>query len=648
MQLLYNKRIHLIILIVLPLLVFIKSVSYDFIGFDDNGIISDNIETLKDISKIDTVFKSDAFLHQHGDFYRPVQTLTYMLDAQISKEKPWMYHLSNVLIHVLTCVSLYYFLIFFRFSALTAFLLASLFSVHPLFGTAVAWVPARGDILIGLLGVLLFISFGKFVQTGKTVFFGLHVLLFALCLFTKETTVLFPLFLVYYYLLILKKPVHVKTALLFFTAWILCFAGYYLLRKNVVENTTTVDVFGLIPFLKNNPVIPTIAGKFFIPQGLSTLPLYNNLSTIIGIASLILIAYLTFEYSRHSRWQSLMGLMWFILFVIPPAVYRLENASCFFTYLEHRTYLPIIGILLLLGSLLDDLVQKKWIGKLLVIHLVVLCVFGWMAFNHAEDYKDNFSFSNGSAVQNNPTGLQSRARWYFQRKQYDKALTDLNKAIDLCPNASMYFERGKLKSVMNDHRGSLQDFTLALTYNPQFTEALVARSIEQRKNGNRDAALKDMYMAMKQAPYNPAIYFSYGNLMVEKQSYQDALEAYNKAIDMNSDYADALNNRAFVKIQLNDFAGAVKDCYGALAVKPVFALAYSNLGTAYRELNKSDSAFFCFNKGIAIDSSVADAYFGRGLTWLKIGAKQSACKDFTTAYLRGYAAAKNYADASCK
>ena len=129
-----NKTLlHLLIITILPILVYVQSVNYDYTNFDDNGIILQKFDIVGNIHHIDTAFKVDAFFNPTGDFYRPVQNITFMLDAQVSKDKLWMFHITNLLIHILTCISLYFFLPFLNIKKYTSFLLAALFSIHPLF-----------------------------------------------------------------------------------------------------------------------------------------------------------------------------------------------------------------------------------------------------------------------------------------------------------------------------------------------------------------------------------------------------------------------------------------------------------------------------------------------------------------------------------
>jgi tetratricopeptide (TPR) repeat protein len=653
-----SRSWHIGLLVLLPCIIYIQSVKFDYTNFDDNGIILQKFDVVKNIKNVDTAFQVDAFFNSTGDFYRPVQNISYMLDAQVSGSKLWMFHITNLLIHILTCISLYFFLQFLHLKRYTAFLLALLFAVHPLFASGVGWIPSRGDILIGLFGILLFLSFGLYFRTKKLVYMVLHALLFLVTIFTKETTVLFPLFFLYYYFLVLRKDIAVedrrksfRKLIPFFVSWVAIFLFYYFLRKKVVANTgANVDVLGIIPFFKNNTVIPTIIGKFFVPFNLSTLPLYDNITTIIGLIFLLIITYLTFEYSREKRWAALMGLIWFLFFAIPPTIYRLENADTFFNYLEHRTYLPMIGIVIILGYFLDDHLSSPTFAKRFIwLYMAVTLIFGSLAFVHCADYQNNFTLSSRAAALNNPSGLSMRAGNYMEKKDTTNALADINKAIELSPkDPNMFFSRGKIWSKMQDHVAAEQDFTLALNLNPNFIDAYAARSVERRFLKKYEAAFRDIYTAISRDTANPKLYMSFGNLFVAVENYPEAIKSFSKAITLQPSYAEAYNNRGYSKLLTGDYEGTINDCYKAIQLKVKSPYVFNNLGRAYREINKTDSAFYYFDKAIQTDKNFGQAYFEKGKAWQKINANSSACKDWNTALQLGYREAKESIDKYCK
>jgi tetratricopeptide (TPR) repeat protein len=651
-----SKGWHIALLVLFPVLIYIQSLGFEYTNFDDNGIILQKFEVVGNIKKIDTAFKVDAFFNKTGDFYRPIQNASFMLDAAVSREKLWMFHITNLLIHILTCISLYFFLQLLKLKRMTAFLVSLLFAVHPLFASGVGWIPSRGDILIGLFGIQLFMTFALYFKTKKIIYFLLHTLLFFLTLFTKETTVLFPLFLVYYYFLVFRKEQAVEgepalkilpllrnsflKLLPFFLVWAGLLVFYLMLRKPVVTGTgATIDVLGVIPFFKNNPVIPIIIGKFFVPVNLSTLPLYDNLSTIIGVIFLLAIAYVTVEFSRKKKWAVLMGLLWFLLFAIPPTIYRLENADTFFNYLEHRTYLPMIGILIILGFLLDRYLLTHNFRVLKYVYPIFILIFSVLAFIHCADYRNNFTLSSRAAKLDNPSGLSMRAGNYMSKGDTASALADIEKAIQLSPkDANMFLSRGKIRARMQNHEGAEQDFTLAITLNSGLNEAFLQRSIERRLLKKYEGSFRDIKTVLDREPANPKLHMSLGNLLVEVKDFENAVLAYSEAIKLQPAYAEAYSNRGYAKLFVKDFQGAADDCSKAIGMmgKSPSPYSFNNLGHAYRELNQLDSAFKYFDKAIAAKARFPEAFFERGKAKQQMNKQDDACADWNMALQQGY------------
>lgn len=643
-----NKWWHILALIILPALIYFQSINFDYTNFDDNGIILQKFDIVGNIKKIDTAYKVDAFFNKTGDFYRPVQNITFMLDAQVSREKLWMFHITNLLIHICTGIALYFFLQIVHINRRNAFLLSLLFSAHPLFASGVGWVPSRGDILIGLLGILLFITFDRHIVKQKIIYVFLHAITFLVIIFTKETTILFPLLLLFHYFLNIQHPQEIKKIkyhslklLPYAIIWASVLVFYFMLRKNVVANSrATSDVLGIIPFFKNNTVIPTIIGKFFFPYNLSTFPLYNNADTIIGSIFLLLTIFITIYFSAKKQWVVLLGMLWFLFFAVPPTIYRLENADVFFNYLEHRTYLPMIGMFLIVGVAFNSGMQNITFKKTVSwIYIPVLAIFIIIAVIHCADYRNAFTLRNRAAKLDNPSGLSGRAGEYLSKGDTTKALEDINRAIQLnSKDANMYYERGKIMARLQKHIEAEADFSLALALQPNAIDALMARSIEKRLLKKYESAFRDIFQAASLDSTNPKIFNSFGNLFLEVKDYNQAIASYSRSIQLQPNFADPYNNRSFAKILSKDYQGAIADCYTALNLmgKKPSPIVFNNLGHAHRELNNLDSAFYYFDKAIAAKNNFSQAYFERGIAKQKANDMIGACKDWNSASMYGY------------
>jgi len=65
------------------------------------------------------------------------------------------------------------------------------------------------------------------------------------------------------------------------------------------------------------------------------------------------------------------------------------------------------------------------------------------------------------------------------------------------------------------------------------------------------------------------------------KDYKKAIEDYDKAIEINPQYAKAYNNRGVAYGKLKEYKKAIEDFDKAIKINPQYAAAYNNLGKAY-------------------------------------------------------------------
>lgn len=152
----------------------------------------------------------------------------------------------------------------------------------------------------------------------------------------------------------------------------------------------------------------------------------------------------------------------------------------------------------------------------------------------------------------------ARAMDFITLRNYDAAITDLNRAIELTPDFALaYFVRA-IATVKN--RSSS-------------IPASSAGGISPQNNGLRNA-IADLDQAIKLSPRNPFAYFNKGNLLVEAQDYTSAIAAYSKAIEIKPDLGEAYFNRGFVYLTLGNRQLGLPDISksGELGIVPSYNL----------------------------------------------------------------------------
>lgn len=124
-------------------------------------------------------------------------------------------------------------------------------------------------------------------------------------------------------------------------------------------------------------------------------------------------------------------------------------------------------------------------------------------------------------------------------------------------------------------------------------------------------------------------YFIQGNRLYEEQKYQQALEKYTQAIELNPKLTDAYNNRGVIRYVLEDFQGALEDYTQVIRLNPDFADAYNNRGVVKYDLEDYQGAIKDYNQALKLNSKFTDGYYNRGVAKYEIKDYEGAIEDFT-------------------
>jgi tetratricopeptide (TPR) repeat protein len=550
--------IGLILIMYWPILAFFPG------KFDENLIITGNLKFLSDFANLKSALLRDAFFSDKGvNFYRPMQNLSFMIDAHLSGPAGWGYYLMNMIIHAVTCSLLYYLLRLFTDRPKTALLLSLVFAANPLFVQAIAWAPSRGDLLIGMFGLLALVTFIWYVRTGNMKFLIINVVAFALAMFSKETAILFPVIFIFYYFFLEKnRKVQIGgliLALAGYTATVLC---YFYFRGLVVKIVATPEEFGILPFLHNIRTIPEFLGKFFFPVSLAPMPGYNLLNTLSGLILFLAFLFLLFRYRANNVLLFLFGLGWYFMFTLPGMLYSHEFGSAAYDYLEHRSYLPLIGIVFVLYLLLCAIDDRKHFRNVPYFLVVLILVFSVYTRVYAKNYENPVTFYE-LAVRANPTSamaLNNRGLLKFDNKDYQGAVLDFEKALEIKKDyAEVYVNRGNCKSDMNDKAGAMADFDLGIKYKNSLFQAHFNKANILNTTGKLTESLVEYDIAMKLYPtYYPG-YLTRGVVRFQLKDYQGALADFDKTIELDKENAVAFLDRGKVYFLLNDPKNACKD-----------------------------------------------------------------------------------------
>jgi len=611
-----NIILWFIIAFIVPVLVYIQTIGFGYTHFDDDGMITTNLAFLSNFKNAGQAFLTDQFINHTSAFYRPLGTLSYMLDIKLSGvNSTWMFHLSNVLFLGLIASSLFILLKRFSLPLKLALLLALTFCVHPLFVSTIAHIPNRAELMLILFSILSFIFLIDFIQKGKVIYLLLNWLAFTFALFCKETAAFLPfIFLIYYFSFPTTKgfrKIYLLSILLYGVSGLF---WLWMRSKAIVILPNKDDIFGLSALILNLRIIPESLAKFFIPFDLAPIPGFTILKTITGLLILLLIIILTIKPFKKDKDRTLKEKIfchsWYLILIIPSMLYKHPLID----YLDHRFMLPLLGLLLFIVFN----IPKKWllknINKSYWILMVLIIILSSITIIKSQSYANPMTFYN-SVIAHNPNSSLAYNNRGFMRKEKNNpqgALDDFNKSIALNPNfANTYCNRGIVKASMKDNSGAVEDYNKAIQIDSNFIVAYNNRGIANNSLGNFKQAVIDYTKAIKLKPGYAEAYFNRGIANVSMGNLKVAIADYDSAIAINKNYSEAYYSKGIANMNSGNMKEAIVDFNKAIAIRPDYSEAYNNKGTAMGSTGDLKSAVECFNKAIELNSGYVEAFVNR-------------------------------------
>jgi tetratricopeptide (TPR) repeat protein len=126
-------------------------------------------------------------------------------------------------------------------------------------------------------------------------------------------------------------------------------------------------------------------------------------------------------------------------------------------------------------------------------------------------------------------------------------------------------------------------------------------------------------------------YLTRGDAYYEAGDYQQALDAYNRALELRPDDPDTLNNRGNALGKLERHEQALKDYNRALELEPHDPDTLSNHGAALANVGRHEDALKDFNRALELRPDHPDALYNRGLALHRAGHYENAIKDYNRA-----------------
>lgn len=181
-----------------------------------------------------------------------------------------------------------------------------------------------------------------------------------------------------------------------------------------------------------------------------------------------------------------------------------------------------------------------------------------------------------------PFRYLDRANAWLEKEEYDKALADTERAVQLAPTDQLM---------------------------------LLARGMAHTRAGNAKAGLADMDAAVALAPDKADGYRIRGTLMLTANAYPRVLEDFNKVIEIGPVESFDYESRGAAYLGLKQPLRALTDLDEAIRREAINVNALALRADAYRQLLNYPKAMKDANEAIHLEPDNAKAYSIRGSIW---------------------------------
>jgi protein O-mannosyl-transferase len=519
---------------------------------------------------------------------------------------------------------------------LAALFAVALYGLHPAMAETVNYIIQRGDLYSTMLVIA---SLTLYVLRPNLRRFGFYLLPLALALITKQPAAIFPA-LLFAYVLLFEKPGHPREALMASLPSLGVTAAMLWLQVHMLPATYMPGIVSAHDYIVTQPWVSLhYFLMFFAPVGLTADTDQAAFSTLLrpeGIAGLLFIAALASAIWRTARtpeWRPVsFGLAWFLLALIPTAVYRLSEVEN-----DHRMFLPFVGLALAAGSggLLLLNAQPRVLKPALAAAAIVLAACAWGTHRRNEVWRDEASLWRDVADKSprNGRGLMNYGLTLMADGKYQEALNYFQRALEFTPNyPSLEINLGIDYGELHWDAEAEQHFRRAMQLAPNDEQPpfYYGRWLMQRGRlgeaigmfqrsvvDNRDYlapryALMEAYSALGMQPLAKSLaadtlqmapgdaramtYYRGQTVMPAKM---DATSAAEAAVQQSPTADNYLNlSLAYHR------AGRYRDCIAAaeqaLKLQPDFAEAYNNIAAAREDLHEWDAAIAAAREAVRL------------------------------------------------
>lgn len=539
-------------------IVFGRSLYQGFAPLDDDLLITHNLAirgiTAENLRTVFTTYDPELFV--------PLTFVSYQINYLIGGLSPWIYHLTNILLHAGNAMLVMWIVILLTKNRWASLIAGLIFAVHPLNTEAVAWLAGRKDLLSTFFFLAAWVGYIKYrgeetrprrVSTA----FLVSVTLFGLALLSKVMAVTLPAILLMTDILIEKRKWnwHMLTdkipyAILSGIFLIIATAG----KERIIANHSMMEtalmaakstVFYLQKFL-----LPIHLGVFYPFHG--DITIFSSAFFVPIVIMIVMIGCGVFFFVRKMRWVT-FGIAFFLVTLAPTFINFHKGGEIYFAS-DRYPYLPMVGLIFLVVMMVGIVLEKGapaarpygrvWMG----IAGAGIAALTIMSFFQTKIW-DSPQALFGNTLRLYPESVAARvalASMDRQMGKYEQAIKLLRDGLSYGDNLQLRMGLGTVYAKIGRVDDAADQFQQALRLEPENPEPLVALGVLDEYNKKIPDAMAKYRRAVALDPSYVSARNKLGSLLLEEGKMEEAEAQFRAALQWNPNAEGVLYNLALV------------------------------------------------------------------------------------------------------
>ena len=601
-------------------------------------------EPVQDAAGIWDIWFEPSSMKEAEGHYWPLVYTTFWIEHKLWGFEPLGFHVVNILLHIVNTLLLYRVLLLLPVPG--AWLIAAVFTVHPMRVESVAWVIERKDLLSGLFYLAAALGWLLYARSGRSRLYLVSLGAFGLALLSKSVAVTFPAALVIWHWWKAGRLGSAEWARVVpFFLLALAITAADLAHYRSLEDIS-FDYSFVERLLIASQAVWFYAAKIAWPVGLAGIyPLWDvQVADPVGwacfIGGLAVAGTLWILRARIGR-APMAGALFFLVTLSPTlgfVDYGFMQFSLVADRFQYLAGIGFIGLAVGTGAQYTRNLPGRTRRWAIPLAGVLIAALGATTWRHAGIYRDDQTFFSHVARHNPNAPLAHFNLGNALRDQgrHQGAVTAYQTALELDPEHSGSINNlGLSLTELGWFEEAEAAFQRGLEFDPEDTEVLNNLGLLKANTGQNESAERYYRKALEIDPNNATYMNNLGLALVEQNRLEEAERYYRTALDLDPGRPDTVGNLSLLLAKMNrdQELRAFLAEHGSGSAES--GGSHLQLGDVLRSQGRLEDSIAAYQAALSETPGHAPTLIGLGLAFEGLGKIDEAARQFELASASG-------------